>query len=523
MSFPTPYSDEIEALNREIIRVNPVDVLQFCANYFNRRLETQRAEFTASSRAPGFSSATFGGVSSSTSYVSGESHFPSGLGLGVGLDGSRDSPFSHNPFSNTIAEEDEDIGQSPTTPSFRPNTLVSPDPLNTGFLSASPTFLSTSPNLGQSLFTQRPRFGFGNDQPPQAHSAGSSLHPNSSFLSTSNGDFPSNYNMSRRTSVSAESLIPSTSADEWTAPEYPKSDEQLDRLKTAVSGNFLFMHLDDEQSSQVLSALMEKPIPGKGTRVITQGDVGDFFYVVEKGSFDIYVNAVGCMLPGPDGMGRRVNEIGPGGSFGELALMYNAPRAATIISTTSHNVLWALDRVTFRRILMENTFKRRRMYEAFLEEVNILSSLVPYERSKIADALESLTYHPGDIIIKQGDPGDNFYIIESGEAVVVKHGVQEAVNKLGKGDYFGELALLNDAPRAATVRAITKMKVATLGKDGFQRLLGPVTEIMRRNDPRLVESVDPLASAGSPGSLGGYAGGLDVVEEAAGRGRAVEV
>lgn len=518
MSFPTPYTDEIDALNREILGAKPVDILQFCANFFNRRLETQRAEFIASSRTLGFSSSstTFGGMSSST-YIGGESHFPgSGLGLGAGsLDGSRDSPFSHNPFSNTITEEDEDIGQSPTTPSFRPNALVNPDTSSTGFL-------STSPTPGQSLFSPRARFGFGNDQPPQAHSAGSSLHPNSNFLSTSNGDFPSNYNMSRRTSVSAESLIPSTSADEWTAPEYPKSDEQLERLKTAVSGNFLFMHLDDDQSSQVLSALMEKPIPGKGTRVITQGDVGDYFYVVEKGSFDIYVNAAGCMLPGADGMGRKVTEIGPGGSFGELALMYNAPRAATIISTTSHNVLWALDRVTFRRILMENTFKRRRMYEAFLEEVNILSSLVPYERSKIADALESLTFHPGDTIIRQGDPGDNFYIIESGEAAVIKHGIQEAVNKLGKGDYFGELALLNDAPRAATVRAITKMKVATLGKDGFQRLLGPVTEIMRRNDPRLVEDVDPLASAG-PGPLGGYTSGLDVVEEAAGRGRAVEV
>lgn len=516
MSLPAAYTDELNALNREITKTQPTDVLQFCANFFNRRLEAQRAEFLTSSNTPGFSSSsnTFGGMSSSTTYASGESHFP-GSGLGLAVDGGRDSPFSHNPFSTTITEEDEDIGQSPTTPSFRPNPLVDPGPSSTRVRTPSP---------GQSLFSPRARFGFGNDQPPQAHSSGSSLHPNSGYLSTpSGGDFPSNYNMNRRTSVSAESLIPSSSTEEWTAPVYPKTDEQLERLKAAVSGNFLFMHLDDDQSSQVLSALMEKPIPGKGTRVITQGDVGDFFYVVEKGSFDIYVNAAGSMLPGPDGMGRKVTEIGPGGSFGELALMYNAPRAATIISTTSQNVLWALDRVTFRRILMENTFKRRRMYEAFLEEVNILSSLVPYERSKIADALESVTFHPGDVIIKQGDPGDNFYIIESGEAEVIKHGLQEAVNKLGKGDYFGELALLNDAPRAASVRAITKMKVATLGKDGFQRLLGPVTEIMRRNDPRLAESVDPLASIASPGPPGGYDGGLDVVEEAAGRGRAVEV
>jgi cAMP-dependent protein kinase regulator len=516
MSLPAAYTDALDALNREISRENPTDVLQFCANFFNRRLEAQRAEFLISSR-QGFSSSNpFGGMSTTTAYTGGESLFP-GPGLGLAVDGGRESPFSHNPFSTTITEEDEDVGQSPTTPSFRPNPLVNPDPSNLGML-------SSSPGQGQSLFSPRARFGFGNDQPPHGPPANNHLHPNSSFMNSSTGgDFPSNYNMGRRTSVSAESLIPSSSTEEWTPPVYPKTAEQLERLKVAVSGNFLFMHLDDDQSSQVLSALMEKPIPGKGTRVITQGDVGDYFYVVERGSFDIHVNPAGSMLPGTGGMGQKVNEIGPGGSFGELALMYNAPRAATIISTTSQAVLWALDRVTFRRILMENTFKKRRMYEAFLEEVALLSSLLPYERSKIADALESVTFQAGETIIRQGDPGDNFYLIESGEAEVVKNGLQEAVNKLGKGDYFGELALLNDAPRAASVRAITKMKLATLGKDGFQRLLGPVTEIMRRNDPRLAEGVDPLAEAGSPGSPGGFDGGLDVFGEAAGRGRAVEV
>jgi cAMP-dependent protein kinase regulator len=54
----------------------------------------------------------------------------------------------------------------------------------------------------------------------------------------------------------------------------------------------------------------------------------------------------------------------------------------------------------------------------------------------------------------------------------------------GKGDYFGELALLEDKPRAASVISKSEVKVATLGKDGFQRLLGPVEGIMRRDDPR---------------------------------------
>jgi cAMP-dependent protein kinase regulator len=202
--------------------------------------------------------------------------------------------------------------------------------------------------------------------------------------------------------------------------------------------------------------------------------------VVEKGSFDVYVHKSGALQPGPDGMGEKVSHIEAGGSFGELALMYGAPRAATVVSAESQCTLWALDRVTFRRILMESTFTRRRMYEGFLEEVPLLSSLTPYERSKIADALESQKFPPGHTIIKEGDPGDSFYLLESGEAVAYRDGNDAPVKHYKKGDFFGELALLNDAPRAASVVSKTEVKVARLGKKAFSRLLGPVEGIMRR-------------------------------------------
>ncbi|KAJ9128158.1 hypothetical protein QFC24_000450 [Naganishia onofrii] len=123
------------------------------------------------------------------------------------------------------------------------------------------------------------------------------------------------------------------------------------------------------------------------------------------------------------------------------------------------------------------------MYETFLATVPILSSLETYERSKIADALESRTYQAGEEVIKEGEPGDDFYLIESGVAQVEKQGAG-VIGELSKGDYFGELALLNRASRAATIRAAggegAKLRVAALGEKAFTRLLGPVREIMAR-------------------------------------------
>ncbi|KAF2260044.1 camp-dependent protein kinase regulatory subunit [Lojkania enalia] len=461
MSLPPDYSNEISALNREILKAQPVDTLQFCANFFLRRLESQRAEFLLSQQHQ-HSSPRGRGMAEST--FPGSNPFSTSPGLATGG------------MHRLEEEEESDSIGSPTASSFPPSAMDKAQ--------------SSTPGEGT----------FGNFAGFSAPAKGKSTAPPAIGAADAQS-FPSNYNLNRRTSVSAESLNPASSAnDNWTPPYHPKSPEQQSRLKAAVASNFLFTHLDDEQSAQVLGALQEKPIPTKDIKVIQQGDVGDYFYIVENGSFDIYVNKSGKLEPGPEGLGSKVGSVGPGGSFGELALMYNAPRAATVVST-ERSTLWALDRVTFRRILMDSAFQRRRMYEGFLEEVPLLASLTPYERSKIADALETKKYPAGTKIINEGDVGESFYILEAGAAEVYKRGVDKPVNRYKKGDYFGELALLNDAPRAASVVSTTEVKVATLGKDGFQRLLGPVEGIMRRNDPSKMaahedgDAVDPLAKS----------------------------
>lgn len=316
------------------------------------------------------------------------------------------------------------------------------------------------------------------------------------------------YALGRRTSVSAESLVPTsqrgygpTSGLETTmeedentvnlnsgTPVFPKSEEQLARIRQAIKPNFLFRNLDDEQEADVLAAMKEVKVDA-GEVVIEQGAAGDFFYIVENGRLDVFVNKEGQVLDlekgDRQGLGKKVAECSEGSSFGELALMHNAPRAASIISLTPCT-LWALDRVSFRTILLDHTSRKRRLYESFLSEVPILASLQPQERAKIADVLESRTYNEGEDVIRQGDAGDEFFLIESGNAMAIKtdeDGNASVVKHLGQGEYFGELALLNRRTRAATIRAEgpDKLRVAALGEQAFTRLLGPVKDIMARS------------------------------------------
>ena len=177
----------------------------------------------------------------------------------------------------------------------------------------------------------------------------------------------------------------------------------------------------------------------------------------------------------------------PGESFGELSLLYNAPRAASIQAKTDC-VLWALDRETFNNIVKDAAMKRRERYESFLKKVELLDTMDPYERMQLADGLQSHKFKAGEYVVKQGDPGDRFYIVEEGNLVVLKvekpgENAKEVYN-YKEGDYFGELALLKNIPRQASIQCKTDVKLVSLDKDSFKRMLGPLDDILKRNEAR---------------------------------------
>jgi cAMP-dependent protein kinase regulator len=152
-----------------------------------------------------------------------------------------------------------------------------------------------------------------------------------------------------------------------------------------------------------------------------------------------------------------------------------------------------LDRETFNHIVKDAAQKKRERYESFLKSVEILSTVEPYELTQISDALKAGTFQEGDYVIREGEMGDVFYIIEEGEAYATKTmepGKQpEKVKSYGRGDYFGELALIKGEPRAANVVAHTTLKVISLDRNSFKRLLGPIEDILKRNSDKYVKFI----------------------------------
>jgi len=262
---------------------------------------------------------------------------------------------------------------------------------------------------------------------------------------------------------------------EETVNSAPKSETAKQRLSEALHKNILFSHLDDDEKEDIFDAMTEAEY-AKGTLIIRQGESGDHFYVVDSGECDIFVSS--------NGIRKHVQHVGPGGSFGELALIYGTLRAADVLATTNVKC-WVIDRIAYRKSLMGTTLRKREQYKNWLSKVPILESLTEYERLVVADALESANFNEGDVVVKQGDAGDVFYIIMEGEARVskVEEGSTEEqqVGYLKASDYFGEIALLMNRPRAATVTAVTPLKCVKLDRERFNRVLGPCDVILRRN------------------------------------------
>ena len=272
---------------------------------------------------------------------------------------------------------------------------------------------------------------------------------------------------------------------DYVPPQFPHTFVEQDLIRRALGQNFVFSDLTHKDLVPLVAAF-ETCTFAQGEVIIRQGDPGDYFYILQSGTVSFHVNF------------RKVGQAGKGASFGELALLYTCPRAATV-EAMEPVTLFRVDQMTFRHILQTQTKASEDEKMKLLEGVNFLRDLTPSDLKKLAHVMTPRVFQKEEVLVKKGDPGDAFYIIQEGEVLVKDISVGTTVYEdqtLGAGEYFGERSLATSEPRAANVVGLKKGIAFSIDRSTFEKILGGMSQlILKAQDVRKLSGVSVLQKA----------------------------
>lgn len=274
----------------------------------------------------------------------------------------------------------------------------------------------------------------------------------------------------------------------------PKTPEDRKVLAAALLANKnlnAMVNLTAVRLDKIIDQMWKEKVPAR-TTLIKQGDCeAFFFYIVQAGEFEVIVEKQG----GAQGFqGKRVK----GESFGELAMLYSAPRAATVKATIDGDV-WVIDRTQFKKVLMqEDTPERLVEYVQLLEKIPLFGPLLGQEREAVARVLVERTFKKGETIMTEGEPGVCMYIFIDGEVAETRASEKSSKPKLHKARTkdmgktgtgkeaegvrcFGERQLVSTEPRDRTVVAQSKCRALVMDRDAVGAILGEALEDVLRN------------------------------------------
>ncbi|XP_033998061.1 cGMP-dependent protein kinase 2 [Trematomus bernacchii] len=260
-----------------------------------------------------------------------------------------------------------------------------------------------------------------------------------------------------------------------------RKDSQTKKLiNSAIMNNDFLKKLEPQHMREMVDCMYEK-VYTEGQLVIQEGEPGNYLYVLADGLLEVFQN------------GKLLGEMRPGTAFGELAILYNCKRTATV-KAVSQSHIWALDRQTFQTIMMQSTQARHDEYFSFLCSVSLLRGLPEEKLAKVVDCLEVDYFEKGEYIIREGEEGNTFFIIAKGEVIVTQstEGLAEPqeIKTLGVGDYFGEKALISEDVRSANIICNENdTHCLVVDRDNFNQMVGTYEELQAY----LKEYVDELS------------------------------
>jgi CRP-like cAMP-binding protein len=262
----------------------------------------------------------------------------------------------------------------------------------------------------------------------------------------------------------------------------------------------ILSHLGREAFVALLESLDVRAV-SPGQAVVEEGTPGASMFALVEGRADVLRTLEG-------GARKAVGTVTPGDFFGELALVSEGPRLATVV-TTERTVLLELTRERMEAVAARHpevgaaveAFYRRRMVENLLRSNPLLSKLTPEQKAAVSRDFQLRTVSAGEALLTQGQPGDAFYVVLRGRCtpwLEQLHGRRVALAELREGDVFGEISLLLDKPVSATVRADVEGVVLRLERAAFEKHLlsqpGLKGMLMRMGTERLQRTAQVLAS-----------------------------
>lgn len=246
-----------------------------------------------------------------------------------------------------------------------------------------------------------------------------------------------------------------------------KTKEDIANILRVLKNHCIFNNLDSDSQLAILDSVKHYAVGAKEI-IFEEGQPGVCFFCVASGKLEVLSH------------GERTGAIITAGSgFGEIALIEDSVRTATI-RTVEPCSLWGLDGKTFNSAIKKLSEMNYQENKRFMQTVPIFNSLTNSQKELMLYALVAQKWSCGYEIVKEGENGDLFYMIKEGTVACFENKVEK--RRLGKGDYFGEQALLYNKPRTATIIAVTDVKVVSIGRETLSQVLGSsLDHILYRN------------------------------------------
>mmetsp|Transcript_19194 Transcript_19194/g.40483 ORF Transcript_19194/g.40483 Transcript_19194/m.40483 type:complete len:958 (+) Transcript_19194:381-3254(+) len=325
----------------------------------------------------------------------------------------------------------------------------------------------------------------------------------------------------------------------YTPPVYPKTKEDVQFISLALQRNFVFANAlsDDDnirkrEMKQVVDAFESYTVAQPGEVILNHASTGDHFYILHEGSVRYYSSYKSSSQPGKIGSGKCIGMANkPGQSFGELCLLYDCPPPADCVSSGDPSEtevdcsdgsackFWRIHKSTFRQILAVRTMRRDVRLREALQKVDCLHELDNEYLKKLADALHARNVERGEVLYKEGEVSDTFYLIGTEGKIQLSGNGRKGV-VLGPGEAFGEEAIsfaLSDELKNSkkqsvslsgsfssqtgnnpftppvhkeTAMALERTVILSISYSGFQRVVGSLEDaILLSRDRRLLRSV----------------------------------